>query len=356
MTAFFWLPQILELRLIQIGKQVVRQEYGDYLLFAPAAGDSVYRQSWHGLNDVASGVIIAQTLLTLIASILVARKTGRAGASTRERWFFPRFGIAASLFGLLISLPMMKSVWRMVPGLQFIQFPWRWQPITSVIGAVLVVAMWRYRDSGGTQRPTAGGLSGIGWMMAGTVCLGLLVVNIFLTFQLCRPYSRGDGAAGLKLLTETGPASSLSYEEAMAMQDRGDPGYLRYTANQVYFRPLTAETRIFSAVDRPGSLEVVSGETQIEELLLRIRHRRFRVRSGIGGRVRLVTYAHAHWQARLDGEPVAIETEPGSGMILTTVPPGEHELRFDYHPPLYPAWISGFVLMVGILSFRSRRL
>lgn len=140
------------------------------------------------------------------------------------------------------------------------------------------------------------------------------------------------------------------------MQDRGDPGYLRYTANQVYFRPLTAETRIFSAVDRPGSLEVVSGETQIEELLLRIRHRRFRVRSGIGGRVRLVTYAHAHWQARLDGEPVAIETEPGSGMILTTVPPGEHELRFDYHPPLYPAWISGFVLMVGILSFRSRRL
>jgi hypothetical protein len=359
MSAFFWLPQILELRLVQIGKQVVRQEYGDYLLFAPAAGDSVYRQSWHGLNDVASGVIIAQTLLTLIASIFVARITGRAGGSTRGRRFFPRFGIATSLFGLLISLPMMKSVWRMVPGLQFIQFPWRWQPITSVIGAVLVVAMWRYRDNGGnggTERPTTEGWSGMGRMVTGTFCVGLLVVNIFLTFQLCRPYSRGDGAAELKLLTETGPASSLSYEEAMAMQDRGDPGYLRYTANQVYFRPLTAETRIFSAVDRPGSLEVISGETQIEELLLRIRHRRFRVRSEIGGRVRLVTYAHPHWQARLDGEPVAIETEPGSGMILTTVPPGEHELWFDYHPPLYPAWISGFALMVGMLSFRSRRL
>jgi len=356
MTAFFWLPQILELRLIQIGKQLVRQKYDDYLLFAPAAGDSVYRQSWNGLNDVASGVIIAQTLLTLIASILVARMTGRAGGSTRECQFFLRFGIAASLFGLLISLPMMKFVWRMVPGLQFIQFPWRWQPITSLIGAVLVVAMWRYRVSGGNERSTAGGLSGIGWKMVGTVCLGLLVVNIFLTFQLCRPHSRGDGPSGLKLLTETGPASSLPYEEAMAMQDRGDPGYLRYTANQVYFRPLTAETRIFSAVDRPGSLEAVGGETQIEELLLRIRHRSFRVRSMIGGRVRLVTYAHPHWRALLDGEPVAIETEPGSGVIVTTVPPGEHELRFDYHPPLYPAWISGFALMVVLLSFQMRRL
>lgn len=353
MTAFFWIPQVLEMRLVQIGRQVARQEYGDYLLFAPAAGDSVYRQSWHGLNDVASGVIIAQTVLVLIASIMVRKMSGKAKTGDGGLRVFPLFGIATSIFGLLISLPLMEPIWPVLPGLRFIQFPWRWQPVTSVIGAILLGALWR---RSGNELSKLDGRVGVWRMVSGTVCSVLLMINIFLTIQLSRPYGRGDGAAGLSLLTETGPASSLKYEEAMEMQDRGDPNYLRYTANQVYFRPLTAETRIFTAVDQPGSLEVIEGDVRIEELSRRIRNRRYGVRSTTGGRVRLVTYAHPNWRAFLDGEPVKIEIESGSGLMLMTVPAGVHDLRFDYHPSNYPAVISGLSLMAGIISFRRRRL
>lgn len=58
------------------------------------------------------------------------------------------------------------------------------------------------------------------------------------------------------------------------------------------------------------------------------------------GRVEIAETWDAGWRARLDGEPVPVETwepVPGSALLAVEVPPGRHRLRLTYRPPGLPA-------------------
>lgn len=350
LTAFFWLPQVLEMGGVQVGRQVERQDYRHYLLFAAAGDESAYRQAWQGLNEVASVVILAQSGLALVAAlglILTRRRPAEPEEPAEPKeWTFARFGLGVALFGVLIALPPLAMLWEMIPGLRFIQFPWRWQPVTALVGAVLTVGWWSNRRAG---RP--------GWRLAGGTLIALLVVvSVTLAILLGRTQSPADEAKRLPLLTETAPTAGggINYEAALAMQDQGAAEFLRLTANQVYFRPRGAETRLYPAVEQPGSLERVTGEVAIEEVRLALARREFRIRAASPARLRLASYAAPHWRAALNGQPLPVEVEPDSGLLLVTVPAGEHELRFDYRRPRLPLGIS-LLTLGGLTLFGLRR-
>lgn len=346
LTAFFWIPQVVEMSRIQLGLQVARQDYRHYLLFAQAADGSVYRQAWAGFNDVAGLVILMQTGLALILGIfcLAAVRGERGPDSTAIRSFW-RFGLAGAGWGLLIALPATEILWRIIPGLPFIQFPWRFQPLVSLMAGMGLVAAWKLREA-------AGRWTGL---LGGTLALCLFAAGLLLTQQLARSYDRPDATANFHWLTGLEASRSLPFAEAMRLQDQGTPEFLRYTANQVYFRPRGAETTFYPPVDRPGGLVVIEGRGEIDTQVLALEQRRFSLRNSTSVKARFETYADRHWRARLDGHPIPIEVEPGSGLMILTLPPGDHVLNFDYGPPRYWSIISLISLLTGLAWLGKRK-
>ncbi|MFM8393466.1 MAG: hypothetical protein ACKOB4_06030 [Acidobacteriota bacterium] len=342
LTAFFWMPQLVEMGWVKMDMHIEKQDYRDYLLFAPAANDSPYRRAWQGLNEVAGLVTIGQSGLVLLAGLLAWRR-GRGQEAARS---LIRFGIACALFGVLISLPALEILWRVVPGLPFVQFPWRWQPVMGMLGGLLVVLAFRERSGGG------------GWwrLVGGSVVIGLLVAGLMLTIQLCRPYGGAEAARQVAALTGSGVGgASLTHAESRALQDGGSAEFLRYTANLVYFRPSTAETTIYPAVDQPGGLEIKAGQARVTEQRRTLEARHFRIEATTPLRARLVSYAYPHWRATRDGEPIPIRTEAGSGLMEIELPAGAYEVRFDYLPPRYPQWVAALTLLGAIIWMLARR-
>jgi hypothetical protein len=348
LMAVVWLPLVQGLSEVQVGLQVARQEYRHYLLFAPAADGTAYRVAWAGFNDVASLVLLGQTALVGLLWWGLRQDAGPLG------WLADR-GALLALVGLALAVPSMAWIWTVVPGLPYLQFPWRWQPVTALVAAIFLVGVWRDR-----QRL-------VGWRgrlifpLAGLLVLGLGTLTVMLVGLWPRP-DRQEGpdqgevekAVRLGWLEGRRRVGPLSFEEGLRLQDAGKVEFLAYTANQVYFRPRRAETTLYGVVDRPGGLEVIAGEGVVEPLSQRLESREFRLVNRTAVEVRLSTYADPHWRAELNGAPLPISVEPTSGLMLIDVPAGSHRLTIKYRPPRGPLWISLIAGWIGLLAIGKK--
>ncbi len=345
LMAVVWLPLVQGLSEVQVGLQVARQEYRHYLLFAPAADGTAYRMAWAGFNDVASLVVLGQTALVGLLWWGLRRHGGPLG------WLADR-GTGLALVGLALAVPSLSWIWKVVPGLPYLQFPWRWQPVTALVATILLMGVWRDR-----QR-----LVGWRWRLIFPLA-GLLVLGLgTLTAMLVGLWPKQDGedrgeverSVRLEWLEGRRRVDPLSFEEGLRLQDAGAVEFVAYTANQVYFRPRRAETTLYGVIDRPGGLEMIAGEGSVEPLSQRLESREFRLVNQTAVRVRLSTYADPHWRAELDGVPLPISTEPTSGLMLMDVPPGSHRLTIEYRPPRGPLWISLIAGWIGLLVIGKR--
>jgi uncharacterized membrane protein len=348
LTAFFWAPQLVEMSWVQVGLQVARQDYRHYFLFAEAVDASRYRQGWADLNYVASLVTLANTALALVLGVVCYRTALRSRLAP-----LMQFSLALALCGLLISLPISDLLWRYVPGMRFIQFPWRFQPVVALANAILIAA------------------SGDGWARLGRLArvalaaalTWLVAANLVLTVLVARPQARTFSREEVARLLGPHDAPPLSPEQAERLRDDNDLSFLAYSANQIYFRPRGAELTLYPPADEVGGLKVIAGRGRVVSQQLAISHREFRLESEEPVRLRIETYHYPNWVARLDGRPAQIEAEPGSGLMLIAAPGGGHTLRLDFearHPAAgwaralsVAAWLS--LLGWAIWRVRGRR-
>jgi hypothetical protein len=337
LTAFFWGPQLAEMGWVQVGLQVVQQDYRHYFLFADAASASPYHQAWADLNFVASLIALAQTALALALGLACYRLLPRPR-------FAPlvRFSVALALAGLLIALPWSDALWRYVPGLKFIQFPWRFQPFVALGAALLAAPLCVGWAS--LKRPAR--------ITLAATLTWLLAANLVLTFLIARPQRpvqpRDDIAQWLK----PSDAPPLTFEQANRLRNDDRPEFLAYTGNQVYFRPQGADLTFYPPADQVGGLSIISGQGRVVAQQLRIARREFRLENDAPVRARLATYHYPNWVARVDGREVEITAELGSGLMLLDLPAGAHTLTLDFetqHPWSWwarvmtiPAWL-GFM-------------
>ncbi len=108
--AFFWGPQLTEMKWVQIGLQVLQQDYHHYFLFAPppmrAASAGAGRHQLLG-----SLIILMQSSFVLALGLPSLWK-----ASHLRRAPLVWFSLALALAGLVISLRASDIVWRYLPG------------------------------------------------------------------------------------------------------------------------------------------------------------------------------------------------------------------------------------------------
>jgi len=343
LTAFFWVPQLVEMNWAQVSLEVVNQDYRNYFLFAAPASASHYRQAWADFNYVASLMTLAQTAFGFLLCLVCLRTPSRLPVA-RLVWL----SFVLTLVGLVISLPVSEIVWRHLPGMQFIQFPWRFQPFVALGGAILV------------------GASGDGWGRIGrhwraalaALLTWVVVANLMLTFLAVQSKGPSPPRAEVANLLRPQSAPPLTPEQGARLREEDELRSLLYAANQVYFRPREAEPMLYPPADQVGGLTLIAGHGRITAQKLGISHREFRLTNEEPARVRAETYHYPNWVARLDGHPVRIEAEQGSGLMLIDLPPGEHTLTLDFEMPNpFERWArivsaATWLLLIGWVGWR----
>src|SRR5208282_5857888 len=143
LAAFYIFPAAYEQRWVQI-----RQVLADLLspdqnfLFTHAVDPEFLFFNWK-----VSGVAMGVMLITGIAAVLVAR---RRRELPEIWWMLLALGSAA----VLLMFPPSMFLWRVLPKLEFVQFPWRWLGVLGVVFAFFLAAA-----IGRAKRPWIGGLA-----------------------------------------------------------------------------------------------------------------------------------------------------------------------------------------------------
>ncbi len=143
LAAFYIFPAAYEQRWVQI-----RQVLADLLtpdqnfLFTHAIDPEFLFFNWK-VSGVAMGVMLA----TGIAAVLVARRR----REFPEVWWML---LALGTTSVLLMFPPSRFLWRVLPKLEFVQFPWRWLGVLGVVFAFFLAAA-----NGRAKRPWIGGLA-----------------------------------------------------------------------------------------------------------------------------------------------------------------------------------------------------
>jgi hypothetical protein len=223
-------------------------------------------------------------------------------------------------FGLLISLPASDWLWRYLPGLKFIQFPWRFQPFVA-IGCALLAATatesWRLAG----RRPR---------MLMAAALTWLIIANAIFTVMIARLDEKQVTRVQVAELLAAAATPPITIEDGKRLQNEDDLKYLPYTANQIYFRPPGSDFNLYPPAKQPGAATLTEGKGRVEAQRLEIARREFAIENETPTQVRIETYSYPNWIARLDNARVEIKSEPGTGLMLVDVPAGRHRLTLDF--------------------------
>lgn len=342
LTAFFLLPQLAEADWVQLKLQLVQQDYRNYFLFAKSLSTDRYRQAWAGVNDFTSYLTLTQTLTGALLALL-CRPVWRRDRLSPLVWF----GSALTGFGLLISVSASDLLWRYLPGLKFIQFPWRFQPYVA-LGCALLAAIaihcWQLTN----KRLRMLALAGLTW---------LLIACAAFTFMIARLEEKEVTGAQVVAGLNASDALPVTTEEGRRLQNEDDMKYLPYSANQLYFRPVGADFILYGPATKPGGATLAKGAGNVTVEKLEIARREFRIEAEEASQIRIETYRHPNWHAQLDGNDIATQPETGTGLMLIDVPAGQHRLSLAFEARHQTAriarWISitAWALLALVLGF-----
>jgi hypothetical protein len=340
LTAFFFWPQLIEMQWVQINLQTVQQDYRNYFS---------YRQAWAGLNTVASFITLAQTGLALLLSGLCWRRlSSKQWRSERSTIIW--FSLAVVALGLFLALPLSAFCWQYLPGLKFVQFPWRWQPFAALGCGLLAAAAWG-------EWPTLGRRLRVALMAATT---WLIITNIILTISIARLREPSITRAQVDATLNATMLPTLTVAEGRQLQNENNLEFLPYVANQVYFRPHGADLNLYSPNAQPGGLTILDGRGRAITRELRGWRREFLIEADEPLHTRLETYRYPHWLVRLDGHELPTVAEPGSGLMLLDLPAGTHTLTLTFEVRSTTEWIARLislatVLVIGWVFWRRNR-
>ncbi|MDY6877802.1 MAG: hypothetical protein SWK90_16595 [Chloroflexota bacterium] len=335
--AFFWFPALLERGAVKL--EVIGPGHFDFHenflspgeLFAPSRlldlGATAPRYR-HNLG-------LAQWLLALPALVvllrLVARRaSNQASPTLSHSHILLLYFVLAGLGLIFLMLPISTVVWERVPGLRYLQFPWRLLGPANLMLALCAAGGTTLLPAGRWRNP----------MSAASLAMILLLALPVLYPPMWAPD-----------FGPTAPRDILQWEQhSLALGTTSTGDFLPVEAALVAMHP---EPTLVESYSRPGLVDKVNRATLRGATVEIIEHGplqdRFVVSTPKKLVLRLYTFYFPGWRAYVDGEEVEIEVAGPEGFITLWVPEGEHEVlvRFEDTPPRTAGWI---ISMVGLAS------
>jgi hypothetical protein len=303
LAAFYILPAAWERRWVQIAQVTADNlQPARNFLFTRASDPAFVAFNWKVSTAVAGIAVVT------VAGATLARR------GTRERREISWVLGALAVVSLFLMLPSSAVLWRLLPELQFVQFPWRWGGILAVAfafftGAALNSAPKRTTWIVGVALAAAIGCSAAlmirdGWWDADDV------PEISQAIQSGRGYEGTD---------EYQPIGSDRSELPGNPEDTGRPAGV--SANPA---------SLLAFADHPASGEAARARPEFRIVRWTAEQKDFTVSASAPAVAALRLLAYPAWQVRLDGRLSQFDSQPKTGQMLVAVPAGEHrvEIRF----------------------------
>jgi hypothetical protein len=301
LAAIYILPAAWEQRWVQITQALAENLHpAQNFLFTHSNDPDFLLFNWK-----VSGVALGVMLTTGIAAVFARRRR----ESSEIWWMLVALGAASVLLMFHPSLVL----WRYLPRLRFVQFPWRWlEPLDVVFAFFVAAATNLSRKRGGS------------WLM-----FGIVVGSIGATSTLIVKDAWWDSedVPFLETAIRSGRGYEGTDEYAPLGCDRSElPGHASETERQppapappvAKLDPASAEIvparGIGLRLERSTAEEKDFTEQSTEPLTLALR---------------LVNYPA--WEERVDGERARSDSEPTTAELLLPLAAGAHqvEVRFD---------------------------
>jgi 6-pyruvoyl-tetrahydropterin synthase related domain len=303
LAAFYILPAAWEQRWVQIA-QAISDGLSPTLnfLFTRSNEPGFVQFNWH-VSWVALGVI----LVTIVAIALAARRRREAP----ETWWIVAAVGAAALF---LMLPPSALLWRYLPRLQFMQFPWRWLGALGVAYALFVAA-----TMGRLKKRTA-------WLVP---ALALLATVGAATAIIRTGWWEGNDVPALAEALSSGRGYEGTDEYMPIGCDRfelpGNPDEETRSADT----SSEPAPRIAIVDPASGAIVPVKG-ARIHIPQWNAEQKIITVDSATPLRIAPRLLAYPAWEVKVNGKDARYEAQPTTMQMAIPLPPGDHriEIRF----------------------------
>lgn len=304
LAAFYILPAAWERRWVQIAQATAENlQPARNFLFTHANDPDFIAFNWK-----VSAAVAGIAIVTAAAAPLARRKL----RERREIWWMLSALAAASL---VMMLPLSALLWRFLPELQFIQFPWRWAGVLAMAFAFFTGAAMDF------SRKRAAWIAGLALVAVIASSAALMIRDAWWD---------ADGAAYLTQSIQSGRGYEGTDEYQPIGSDRSElPGNSDDTE-----RPAGVSANPAPLVSFAPS---ASGDTGILLAHLRIvrwtaEEKDLTLNENLPSLVALRLLAYPAWQVRVDGKLSRFDAQLETGQMLVPVAAGEHhiEIRFAH--------------------------
>jgi hypothetical protein len=303
LAAFYILPAAYEQRWVEIST-AISDSLAPYRNFLFATNNDV---GFVEFNTRVSRAALAMIVVSIVAAIWTVRRR-----SIREPWWTLT---ALGAFSILLMTPPSLFLWRLLPKLWFIQFPWRWLDVLAVSLAFFVAAI-----AGGFRSPVPFWLVTL-LALAGIATAADLIVNDTW-------WDRNDASyiqRGIDQRHGYDPAEEYAPLDTSPWNLPGEP------ATDDKDAPPPPETPRVEMISKNG--EVVA----FNDAAVRVSyqdwsagHRAFTVESAAPTLLSLRLLNYPAWQVRVDGQIVQPGHQPVTGQMILPIATGRHRVEISF--------------------------
>jgi hypothetical protein len=351
LAAIYWLPAALERHWVDIGQATEDPGYNfeNNWLFArhadPALAlhDVVLRQaSWVAVSMTA--VALAGILIAWRRGTLPAQKSSGQKGTKSTRWWIPLAAI--SILAFFLMFPISRPVWRLLPEMPFLQYPWRLlEAVEAPMAIFFVAAVWQAKRRARAVVWAACGA----WFLASTVFAGTYFFQVCDDQDAVAPMlNTYHAGAGFEGMYEYEPPGGDDSSVATGLPDAclvSDPSAVLGKAD-----PDSPDSNpVWSA----GQNSCQATFTSINGARANPEHRRIRATIPRSGYLVLRLLSYPAWRVRVNGQLVTALPKRDDGLIAVPVPPGPVDLTVDWvNTPdvIAGRWLSG-VSVLGLTVF-----
>jgi hypothetical protein len=302
LTSFYLLPAVYEQKWVDIGEAVsAGSRPADNFLFIHTTDPD-----HDAFNRIISWVAVLE--ITVIAA-------GAIAAKIRKQLNFPLWQLLGwGTVCAFLLFPVSLVLWKILPKMQFMQFPWRWLLCISLIFSIFVAL--------GLQR----------WWMRTIVCVLSIMVVAAAWTRVQAPW--WDNAADLR-----------------EMQDNMESG-AGYEGTDEY-TPLGADP---AAVDKTARDVTVDGPARAAIHVLRwtAAAKEFTAQVSSADQLALKLFPYPAWKVQVNGHSIPTSVRKSTGQILIPVPAGLNRVQIRFvrtWDRTAGAWISTVMFVLVLLWF-----
>ncbi len=304
LAAFYILPAAFERRWVQIGQAVSDNlQPARNFLFAHS-GDPDFVLFNRKVSWVALGLIVSTGVAALLAS--------RRRRDLREPWWtLLALGIASAV----LMAPPSVLLWRLLPNLAYVQFPWRWLEVLSLGFAFFIAAAWSP-----STRP---------WISSLAMFALLAAIAAAGTAMIKNAWWDSENAPVLVAGIRSGQGYEGTDEYQPNGADRSElPGIPDPTirADDASVTP----AQLVEVVDSASGATAPIGGAEMQVDRWSAEQKSFTVETVAPVTLALKLLSYPAWQVQVDGREVGFGSQPVTARMLLPLNAGTHrvEIRF----------------------------